>query len=193
MAATMQDNNLVDLLCSIAEIEVTIKDPACTNFSSDLFFAQSHSELNKAKKVCHACGARQECLQLALRNEEHSGVWGGVLFKRGEPDVDDLLFVEELGDTVIPVAESVSSSKKKRLSDNELTEEKTLFNGFVPDLNQQKKVFIFDQSFSADSLSGGDVQQNAGAEEKNGVQRPKRSYPMAPEYKVKKRKPRNVT
>lgn len=51
---------------------------ACRDKPSGWFFP-AVGELHKAaKSVCAACDVRQECLDFALRNHEHHGVWGGL-------------------------------------------------------------------------------------------------------------------
>lgn len=39
-----------------------------------------HTE--NAIKICVDCEVRLQCLNFAIRNEEHYGVWGGVNFRR---------------------------------------------------------------------------------------------------------------
>lgn len=51
----------------------------CTG-KQDLFFSESRSrhEAAAAKKLCSLCPIRQECLEMALINNEIHGIWGGT-------------------------------------------------------------------------------------------------------------------
>lgn len=35
-----------------------------------------------AKRICHDCPIRVECLALAVANDEQHGIWGGISFAR---------------------------------------------------------------------------------------------------------------
>jgi WhiB family transcriptional regulator, redox-sensing transcriptional regulator len=49
----------------------------------DLWFADSPSDLERAKALCADCPIRSECLAAALQREEPWGVWGGEILDRG--------------------------------------------------------------------------------------------------------------
>jgi WhiB family transcriptional regulator, redox-sensing transcriptional regulator len=49
----------------------------------DLWFAESPTELERAKAFCAACPARGPCLAGALLRQEPYGVWGGEIFDHG--------------------------------------------------------------------------------------------------------------
>ena len=55
----------------------------CRVNDSDLWFAESPAELERAKTLCESCPIRIECLAGALSREEPWGVWGGEIFERG--------------------------------------------------------------------------------------------------------------
>ena len=57
-------------------------DPPCTQ-DPELFFAESPQDVEQAKAMCRACGARIACLAGALERREPHGVWGGELLMRG--------------------------------------------------------------------------------------------------------------
>ena len=59
------------------------QDLPCRNYDPDLWFADSPSELGKAKTLCVACPIRTECLAGALARQEPWGVWGGEILERG--------------------------------------------------------------------------------------------------------------
>jgi WhiB family redox-sensing transcriptional regulator len=51
---------------------------ACRNLDTSLFFPESESGAEEAKKVCAICPVREACLQFALNTRQHDGVWGGL-------------------------------------------------------------------------------------------------------------------
>ena len=55
----------------------------CRTNDSDLFFAESPSDVELAKALCLDCPVRAECLAGALERREPWGVWGGQLFLQG--------------------------------------------------------------------------------------------------------------
>jgi WhiB family transcriptional regulator, redox-sensing transcriptional regulator len=57
-------------------------DPPCVQ-DPELFFAESPQDVEQAKAMCRACGARIACLAGALERREPCGVWGGELLMRG--------------------------------------------------------------------------------------------------------------
>ena len=58
-------------------------DLPCRSADADLWFAESPTELERAKAYCGRCPIQAECLAGALRREEPWGVWGGEIFERG--------------------------------------------------------------------------------------------------------------
>jgi WhiB family redox-sensing transcriptional regulator len=55
----------------------------CRAGDPDLWFAESPSDLERAKALCEDCPLRLECLTAALEREEPWGVWGGEIIERG--------------------------------------------------------------------------------------------------------------
>jgi WhiB family transcriptional regulator, redox-sensing transcriptional regulator len=59
---------------------------ACRGEDTALFFAPNYFEQRqekeareaKAKRICHVCPVRIDCLEYALRIREPYGVWGGL-------------------------------------------------------------------------------------------------------------------
>jgi WhiB family redox-sensing transcriptional regulator len=51
----------------------------------DLFFSDRPAELAEAQALCAECLVQLPCLELALRNGEEWGVWGGMIFWEGQP------------------------------------------------------------------------------------------------------------
>jgi WhiB family redox-sensing transcriptional regulator len=58
-------------------------DLPCRSGDADLWFAESPTELERAKAFCAGCPVRVACLAGALEREEPWGVWGGEIFERG--------------------------------------------------------------------------------------------------------------
>lgn len=50
---------------------------------TNLFFSEELHDIARAKAICAKCPVKAECLDLALRNEEPWGVWGGQLVMNG--------------------------------------------------------------------------------------------------------------
>lgn len=58
-------------------------DLPCRSGNPDLWFADTPSDLERAKVLCQDCPVRAECLARALARHEPWGVWGGEIFERG--------------------------------------------------------------------------------------------------------------
>lgn len=66
-------------------VEVTAKKAplwrqraACRGVDAHIFYPVTDEEAEEAKAVCLGCSVRQACLEWALANREHDGVWGGA-------------------------------------------------------------------------------------------------------------------
>jgi WhiB family redox-sensing transcriptional regulator len=55
-----------------------IKKAQCSGVDVSLFFPPNGVRPRKALKMCDGCSVRQECLEWALDNNVHFGVWGGL-------------------------------------------------------------------------------------------------------------------
>lgn len=53
----------------------------CGQTDPDSFFPEKGGSAREAKQVCLACPVRVQCLEWALDNAEHFGVWGGLTEK----------------------------------------------------------------------------------------------------------------
>lgn len=51
---------------------------ACAGVDPELFFPGRGESLRPARAVCARCVVRAQCLEHAITNEEHHGVWGGT-------------------------------------------------------------------------------------------------------------------
>lgn len=73
--------------CSVGELLDTVRSPdldlPCRSGDADLWFAESPADLERAKRSCAGCPAREACLAGALARREPWGVWGGEIFERG--------------------------------------------------------------------------------------------------------------
>lgn len=58
-------------------------DLPCQVQDSDLWFADTPSQLEAAKASCGPCPLRASCLAGALERREPWGVWGGEILERG--------------------------------------------------------------------------------------------------------------
>jgi hypothetical protein len=67
-----------------------LENAACKDKPTRLFFSQEQKVQRQAKRICRGCPERERCFEMALHNEEVAGVWGGVVFRRGKPDKNDL-------------------------------------------------------------------------------------------------------
>lgn len=56
-----------------------MREGSCLGCDPDLFFPErgSMTDLAAAKAICATCPVREQCLDYAIRNSEHTGVWGG--------------------------------------------------------------------------------------------------------------------
>ena len=55
-----------------------MKDSACLNMDSDLFFPEQGKNAAAPLRICARCTVREACLDYALRYGERYGVWGGT-------------------------------------------------------------------------------------------------------------------
>lgn len=56
----------------------------CFDENSELFFAESPADVERAKRLCRSCPIRDLCLSTAIARQEPWGVWGGEWFVRGQ-------------------------------------------------------------------------------------------------------------
>lgn len=50
----------------------------CAETDPEAFFPDKGGSTREAKRICQACGVRDECLEYALENDERFGIWGGL-------------------------------------------------------------------------------------------------------------------
>jgi WhiB family redox-sensing transcriptional regulator len=51
---------------------------ACLGSTSQVFYPDTEEATATAKALCAQCRVRDICLEMALRNNEKYGVWGGL-------------------------------------------------------------------------------------------------------------------
>ncbi len=54
------------------------EEAACRGSASAVFYPETEAGIAAAKAICASCGVRAICLEIALRNRERHGVWGGL-------------------------------------------------------------------------------------------------------------------
>ena len=50
----------------------------CAETDPEAFFPDKGGSTREAKRICQACGVRDECLEYALEHDERFGIWGGL-------------------------------------------------------------------------------------------------------------------
>lgn len=75
---------VVALLDSAPVLEAPVGSVLPCSQDPDLWFADTPTELERAKRLCSTCPVLQECLAGALARHEPWGVWGGEIFERGQ-------------------------------------------------------------------------------------------------------------
>ena len=51
---------------------------ACKGLDPTIFYPMTDDEAVVAKSVCDECPVQADCLEHAIGNREHNGVWGGA-------------------------------------------------------------------------------------------------------------------
>ena len=53
---------------------------ACAEVDGDIFFPEDVGGVSTRSvvKICESCPVKDECLELALRNQHEYGIWGGL-------------------------------------------------------------------------------------------------------------------
>ena len=72
----MSDDNVLQL--RFVKREDWMNEGACRGMDTNQFFTTRGEPTANIKALCHDCVVRAECLEFALRNGEHHGVWGGL-------------------------------------------------------------------------------------------------------------------
>jgi WhiB family transcriptional regulator, redox-sensing transcriptional regulator len=70
------------LSVSIGRIPAWTAKAACLDEDPELFYPKGNTgaalaQIEQAKAVCSRCPVMKECLDWALKTDEHHGVWGG--------------------------------------------------------------------------------------------------------------------
>lgn len=51
---------------------------ACKGLDPTVFYPSTDEEADEAKAVCFTCPVQEDCLEHAIGNREHNGIWGGA-------------------------------------------------------------------------------------------------------------------
>ncbi|MGH9190266.1 MAG: WhiB family transcriptional regulator [Acidimicrobiales bacterium] len=54
---------------------------ACRGLDPGVFYPVTEDDAHEARAICGTCSVRAQCLDYALDNREHQGVWGGATEK----------------------------------------------------------------------------------------------------------------
>lgn len=73
----------VSLLDATPEWSLVDSEAPCLTLDPELWFAESPTDVERAKSLCQGCPMRERCLEGALERQEPWGVWGGELVLRG--------------------------------------------------------------------------------------------------------------
>lgn len=116
-------------------------DARCAEYSTDQFFpAEEGSTLRhvaKAKAICAGCSVKKECLEYALENGEHFGVWGGTSERDRRAlrrDRQGLVFPEEIFHGTLAGYE-----KHKRLHESPCNDCRLAHNRYRVDLRVERQ------------------------------------------------------
>lgn len=66
------------MLVEAKKIPVWRQRAACQGVDAQIFYPITDEQADDAKSVCASCHVREACLEWALTNREHDGVWGGT-------------------------------------------------------------------------------------------------------------------
>ena len=69
----MTHGNVIEQL----RINFLPQDALCAQTDPEIFFPEKGGSSKSAKDVCISCPIQNECLQYALKANEHFGIWGG--------------------------------------------------------------------------------------------------------------------
>lgn len=50
----------------------------CAQTDPEAFFPEKGGSTREAKRICHGCEVKADCLEYALGNDERFGIWGGL-------------------------------------------------------------------------------------------------------------------
>ena len=51
---------------------------ACLTSDPELWFPKVDHQASRAREICGACPVREQCLALAIANDERDGIWAGM-------------------------------------------------------------------------------------------------------------------
>lgn len=60
------------------EIRSWQQEALCAETDPEAFYPERGGSTRDAKMICALCSVRETCLETALKNNEHYGIWGGM-------------------------------------------------------------------------------------------------------------------
>lgn len=68
-----------DFFDDVDPLEEQWQDRAlCAQTDPEAFFPEKGGSTREAKRICHGCEVKAECLEYAMGNDERFGIWGGL-------------------------------------------------------------------------------------------------------------------
>lgn len=84
MPTIMDERSLEGTVRNIETVSINSRSRVpCRAGDPDLWFAETPSDLERAKTLCADCPLQNACLAAALERAEPWGVWGGEIFDQG--------------------------------------------------------------------------------------------------------------
>lgn len=74
----MDDGTILSLLAESDGAFAWQEQALCAQTDPEAFFPEKGGSTREAKRVCHGCTVKTECLEYALANDERFGIWGGL-------------------------------------------------------------------------------------------------------------------
>jgi WhiB family redox-sensing transcriptional regulator len=83
---TRNDRSLQDDISDRGPTEVKMEEldarwmeqGKCRKHLPETFFPTDGGGVSKAKRICNGCPVKEQCLEYAVYNHIHHGIWGGV-------------------------------------------------------------------------------------------------------------------
>lgn len=69
-------------------------DARCAGTDTDTFYPEKGGSTKEAKRICHGCVVRAECLEYALDLADRFGIWGGCSERERRRLLKSLALVE---------------------------------------------------------------------------------------------------
>ena len=60
---------------------------ACRGMTTEAFFGRNLTEAREALRICGGCMVQKQCLDYAIREDIHLGVWGGMTERQRRAEI----------------------------------------------------------------------------------------------------------